>query len=145
MTRETCPFCSQDADETNEWLLVSRSAQTKLWLSKNQTYRGHCSLVFLGRHVERLDELDDAEYQRFTGDLRSAVRAVRHAFAPDHVNVEILGNVVRHLHAHVIPRYANDPRWGQAIWMTEVSQMPVTTLPRSELEERVVRLREAPR
>ena len=143
MTHEGCPFCAADLDETEEWLLVSRSTQTKLWLSKNQTYRGHCSLVFLGRHVERLDDLDDAEYQRFTSDLRGALRAVRQAFAPDHVNVEILGNVVRHLHAHVIPRYRDDPRWGQAIWLTDAKQMPVTQVARVELEARVARLREA--
>lgn len=143
MTHATCPFCRADPDETEEWLLVTRSTHSKLWLSKNQTYHGHCSLVFLGRHVERLDDLDDTEYQRFTHDLRSALRGVRRAFAPDHVNVEMLGNVVRHLHAHIIPRYEDDPRWGQAIWMTDTSQMPVTQLPRAELEERVARLRAA--
>src|SRR5262245_6936544 len=143
MTHETCPFCAADLDETDEWLLVQRSTQTKLWISKNQTYRGHCSLVFLGRHVERLDELDDTEFREFTGDLRNAVRAMRQAFTPDHVNVEMLGNVVRHLHAHVIPRYQDDPRWGQAIWLTDARQMPVTQVTRAELEERVTRLREA--
>ncbi|HEY6726997.1 MAG TPA: HIT family protein [Polyangiaceae bacterium] len=143
MTHPPCPFCAADPDETDEWLLVTRLAQSKLWLSKNQTYRGHCSLVFLGRHVERLDDLDGSEFQRFVVDLRSSLQAVRHAFAPDHVNVEMLGNVVRHLHAHVIPRYQDDPRWGQAIWMTDASQMPVTKLPRAELEARVAQLRAA--
>jgi diadenosine tetraphosphate (Ap4A) HIT family hydrolase len=143
MTPADCPFCAADPDETDEWLLVTRFSQAKLWLSKNQTYRGHCSLVFLGRHVERLDDLDDDEYRRFTDELRSAVRAMRHAFAPDHVNVEMLGNVVRHLHAHIVPRYRDDPRWGNAIWLTDVKDMPVTKLPRSELEDRVVRLRTA--
>lgn len=143
MVQGTCPFCAGDPDETDEWLLVARSQHSKLWLSKNQTYRGHCALVFLGRHVERLDDLDDAEFQHFTQDLRSALRAVREAFAPDHVNVEMLGNVVRHLHAHVIPRYTDDPRWGQAIWLTDASQMPVTRLPRNELEQRAASLRAA--
>ena len=142
-TPANCPFCAADPDETEEWLLVTRSTQTKLWLSKNQTYRGHCSLVFLGRHVERLDDLDDHEYRLFTYDLRRAVRAMRQAFAPDHVNVEMLGNVVRHLHAHIVPRYRDDPRWGNAIWMTDVKDMPVTKLPHTFLEDRVARLKRA--
>ena len=143
MTHDVCPFCAADPDETDEWLLVTRSTQSKLWLSKNQTYRGHCSLVFLGRHVERLDELDDTESRLFQGDLKSALGAVRHAFAPDHVNVEMLGNVVRHLHAHIIPRYRDDPRWGHPIWLTDVSQMLVSKPPRAELVERVARLKQA--
>jgi len=43
---------------------------------------------------------------------------------PDHVNVESLGNVVPHLHWHVIPRYLDDARWGMPIWTTPLSAMP---------------------
>ena len=143
MTTDACPFCTADPDETDEWLLVTRSPQSKLWLSKNQTYAGHCALVFLGRHVERLDELEPPEHAAFLGDLTAALRAVRRAFAPDHVNVEMLGNVVRHLHVHIVPRYEDDPRWGHPIWLTDVSQMRVTKLPPAELVARVARLERA--
>lgn len=35
---------------------------------------------------------------------------------PDHMNYELLGNSVPHLHWHIAPRYKTDPRWGRPIW-----------------------------
>jgi diadenosine tetraphosphate (Ap4A) HIT family hydrolase len=40
------------------------------------------------------------------------------------MNVESLGNLMPHLHWHVIPRYRNDGRWGQPIWAQDVSSQP---------------------
>jgi diadenosine tetraphosphate (Ap4A) HIT family hydrolase len=42
---------------------------------------------------------------------------------PDHVNLESLGNVVPHLHWHIVPRYRSDPRWGAPIWLTSLADM----------------------
>ncbi len=49
-------------------------------------------------------------------DLRRAAQAIRLALKPDHMNYESLGNSGPHIHWHIIPRYQNDPRWGQPIW-----------------------------
>ena len=40
------------------------------------------------------------------------------------MNVESLGNVMPHLHWHVIPRYKNDSRWRQPIWAQDVRAQP---------------------
>ena len=37
---------------------------------------------------------------------------VERVFRPCHVNYMLLGNTVPHLHTHVVPRYAEDPRPG---------------------------------
>ena len=39
-------------------------------------------------------------------------RAIEAAFRPVKMNYETLGNAVPHLHTHVMPRYADDPRPG---------------------------------
>jgi diadenosine tetraphosphate (Ap4A) HIT family hydrolase len=38
------------------------------------------------------------------------------------MNVESLGNVMPHLHWHVIPRYKTDPRWGAPIWPSDLRE-----------------------
>jgi hypothetical protein len=42
--------------------------------------------------------------------------AVREIARPDKINLASLGNVVPHLHWHVIPRWADDPHFPDAIW-----------------------------
>ena len=84
-------------------------------------YRGHGVLVFDPRHVTRLDELTTAEWHAYAADLHRVVTAIVAVCEPDHMNVESLGNVMPHLHWHVIPRYKNDGRWRQPIWAQDVS------------------------
>jgi diadenosine tetraphosphate (Ap4A) HIT family hydrolase len=118
-----CPFDARGADALEQWDAVARLQASTLYLNRNQTYRGHCVLVLDLRHAARPDELSSQEWLAFCGDLYEAERAIVSVVRPDHVNVAALGNVVPHLHWHVIPRYRSDPRWGQPIWPEVIETM----------------------
>jgi diadenosine tetraphosphate (Ap4A) HIT family hydrolase len=75
--------------------------------------------------------------------FRPATLAVTRAVRPDHVNVAALGNVVPHLHWHVIPRYLGDPRWGAPIWTTAGSDMADKRLREPERANLLQLLRES--
>ena len=46
-----------------------------------------------------------------------AVAAALHrAFNPTKINYELLGNMVPHMHWHVVPRFTTDPLWPRPIW-----------------------------
>lgn len=121
---DACPLCAPRPESNDHWDLIAVFSVSSLYLAKNQTYRGQCQLTFDPRHVARLDELTPDEYAALAGDLYLAQHAVARAMNPDHVNVESLGNVVPHLHWHIIPRYFGDARWGMPIWTTPLSAMP---------------------
>jgi len=87
-------------------------------------YRGHGILVFDPRHATRLDQLTSAEWAAYAADLQRVVQAIAGVCRPDHMNVESLGNVMPHLHWHVIPRYKDDGRWGAPIWAADLAQQP---------------------
>jgi len=110
--------------ESNDfWDLIAPLSVSSLYLAKNQTYRGQCSLIFNLRHAARPDQLTREEWSAFCADLYTAQNAIFAVTNPDHLNVESLGNVVPHLHWHIIPRYVADPRWGMPIWTTPLSAM----------------------
>ena len=136
-----CVLCAPRAASNDHWDLVTALSASSLYLAKNQTYRGHCQLVFDRRHVARLDQLTDEEYAAFSRDLFLAQHAVVAAARPDHTNIESLGNVVPHLHWHIIPRYVNDARWGMPIWTTPLSAMPDARLDDGERASLIDQLR----
>jgi diadenosine tetraphosphate (Ap4A) HIT family hydrolase len=138
-----CPLCAPRPDANAEWDLVAKLSASSCYLAKNQTYRGQCLVVFDPRHAARPDELTAAEWTAFSNDLRRASNAVVRAVRPDHVNVASLGNVVPHLHWHVIPRALGDARWGQPIWTPSLAEMPDTRLTEAEQAALVARLRES--
>jgi diadenosine tetraphosphate (Ap4A) HIT family hydrolase len=43
---------------------------------------------------------------------------------PDKINLASLGNVVPHLHWHVIPRFVDDPHFPNPVWGVKVRETP---------------------
>jgi diadenosine tetraphosphate (Ap4A) HIT family hydrolase len=138
---EGCPFEPPRAESNENWDLVATLSVSSLYLAGNQTYRGQCLLILDLRHAVRPDQLSAQEWASFCADLHRAERAVVAVVKPDHVNVAALGNVVPHLHWHVIPRTVGDPRWGAPIWTDSLGDMPETRLPARERAELLERLR----
>jgi len=140
---KNCPFDRPRPDSTESWDEIWALRVSTLYLLRNQTYRGHCILTFDPRHAARPDELSHDEWISYSRDLRSATRAVMAACRPDHINVELLGNQVPHLHWHVIPRYRDDPRWGSAIWTTTAEELRHTVLNDDDREGLISNIRAA--
>jgi diadenosine tetraphosphate (Ap4A) HIT family hydrolase len=57
-------------------------------------------------------------------------RALERALEPVKLNYNVLGNSVPHLHVHVIPRYAEDPR---PEWPFPFPEEPPPPFPDAEL------------
>ena len=127
-----CPFDAPRSNSNEHWDFVSALSVSSLYLSTNQTYRGYCLLVFDPRHVVRLDQLTAQEWLDYSADLRVAHDTLVEVVQPDHMNVELLGNVIAHLHWHLVPRRRTDARWGGPIWTTAASEMMHTPLPPEE-------------
>lgn len=136
-----CPLCPPRRADGPHWLKVATLPAATLYLDRNQTYRGHCQLVFDGRHVVGLENLTLSEYSAFTADVGRAGRAIARAVRPDLMNYACLGNVVPHLHAHLVPRYRTDPRWGGPIYTSNLEDMLVTRLTEGEYQETISAIR----
>ena len=130
-----CPMDAPRPDSNESWDLIERLSVSTLYLSKDQTWRGRSVLIFDLRHAARADQLTATEWAAFSADLWVAQRAVVRTVRPDHVNLESLGNVVPHLHWHILPRYVGDSRWGKPIWLTALEDMREVRLePRDQAE-----------
>lgn len=138
-----CPLDAPRPISNEHWDLVAPLSVSSLYLAKNQTYRGQCQLVFDPRHVARMDQLSREEWTALAADLYLAQQAVMRAVRPDHLNVESLGNIVPHLHWHIIPRYKDDPMWGAPVWTTPLASMRDTRLTDGDREELLAALRRA--
>lgn len=89
--------------------VLHESVHWRLVLNLNQDLLGKCFLA-LRRHLEAVPELTAEEWQELHGQIRLATAALVVCFAPDHVNYVFLQNQDRHVHLHVVPRYAGERR-----------------------------------
>ena len=137
----TCPLCrslaAPDAFGSGAHV-VSRTRAGVLVLSPNQALPGYCVLYSLD-HVAEPFELAADLQREFFAQLLAAARAIATLYRPAKVNYQILGNVVAHLHCHLIPRYHGDRAPGAAI---QPDAAPLE-LPAAEHAARVAALRRA--
>jgi len=116
-------------------------AESHVTLADEQAYRGYCILL-LKDHQDHLDALPLERQARLWDDVARVAAALRRELAPVRLNYACLGNLVTHVHWHVIPRYADDPEAQHPIWVRPLAERRVT-LPGPERAELVGRLRRA--
>lgn len=66
--------------------------------------------------MSEMTDLSAPERARLMNAVFATEAVLREVLAPDKVNLASLGNVVPHLHWHVIPRYRDDPHFPSPIW-----------------------------
>ena len=100
-----------------------------------------CPLCAQGRPEETPHGLRYlAEAAAYGADVLRAARALQAVFAPVKLNYDVLGNSVPHLHTHLVPRYADDPRPGWPVPFPETDPPPI---PDARLREQAAALRAA--
>ncbi|MDX1664150.1 MAG: hypothetical protein R3272_10165 [Candidatus Promineifilaceae bacterium] len=85
--------------------IIGESLSWQLVLSRNQNLLGNCFLV-LRRHLEAVPQRTGCEWRELHEQMAPATEMLARAFEPDHFNYAFLQNLDRHVHLHVIPRYA---------------------------------------
>lgn len=79
------------------------------FLAGNQVCKGKVVLIYNKDHKTELFQLEKEDRIAFLEDLNRVAKAVYDAYQPHKMNYELLGNVVPHLHWHIIPRQTSDP------------------------------------
>lgn len=78
-------------------------------------YPGFCRVIWRD-HVREMSDLSNEDRLLLNEAVFQVEAAVREVMQPLKVNVASLGNVVPHLHWHVIPRYADDAHFPAPVW-----------------------------
>ncbi len=110
MTAGPCPLCHPTA----EAVLWQDALCRVIWVD-DPDYPGFCRVI-LNAHVKEMTDLNGGERRRFMDVVFAVEQAVRDSLKPDKINLASLGNMVPHLHWHVIPRFADDRHFPDAIW-----------------------------
>lgn len=115
-----CPLCEAEGGRT-----VLRAARWRLVHAAEPGFPGFYRLVWNDHRVE-LSDLAPAERLECLEVLTAAEQVLREHLAPTKVNLAAFGNVVPHLHWHLIARYDWDSHFPQAFWAAPVRPVDET-------------------
>lgn len=108
-----CLMCRRWEDRPD--LRIVALEQTYVTLNPDQFFPGYC-LVFSKEHVTELFHLDPDRRAGLIEEVSRVASALNEVFQPNKMNYELLGNMVPHMHWHLVPRFTHDPLWPRPIW-----------------------------
>jgi diadenosine tetraphosphate (Ap4A) HIT family hydrolase len=108
-----CPMCTKWTSEPE--LRITELQHCYVTLNRDQFFPGYC-FVFTKDHVTELFLLDRQDRQTVLEEVTIVAAALYNIFKPAKMNYELLGNMVPHMHWHVVPRFTADPLWPRPIW-----------------------------
>ena len=109
-TRNDCVLC---ADETAP--IIWRNARCRVIEVDEPNFPGYCRVIW-NDHLVEMTDLVLADRQYLMQVVYEVEAAVREHCRPDKINLASFGNVVPHLHWHVIPRWRDDSHFPQPVW-----------------------------
>jgi diadenosine tetraphosphate (Ap4A) HIT family hydrolase len=113
MENKNCFYCEKGIELENLMIEAAKLKVSTLYVNKDQTHKGRCIVAF-NRHVRELFQLDEKELHLFIEDVSKVAKLLDDLFHPSKLNYGIYGDLVSHLHMHLVPKYEESSEWGEA-------------------------------
>ncbi|GHD71199.1 HIT family protein [Vogesella fluminis] len=105
-----CELCHQDGGD-----ILYRDDKLRVILVADADYPAFCRVIWHA-HVKEMTDLAPADRAHVLDWVLRTERALRDVLNPDKINLASFGNMVPHLHWHVIPRFADDKHFPNPLW-----------------------------
>jgi diadenosine tetraphosphate (Ap4A) HIT family hydrolase len=115
---DACELCIGAGGE-----ILWQDERCRLVQVADAAYPGFCRVVW-NHHVAEMTDLDAADRHHLMTVVFAAEFALRATARPDKVNLASFGNVVPHLHWHVIPRWRDDRHFPNPVWGAALRDAP---------------------
>jgi len=120
---QECELCRDAGGE-----LLWEDAEHRVVWAGQPDHPGLCRVI-AQRHVKEMTDLDPQSRSNTMRVVLAVEEAMRALLSPDKVNLASFGNVVPHLHWHVIPRFLDDPHYPNAVWGERLRDGPIRPVP----------------
>ncbi len=121
-----CVLC-KDELKPEEGQLIWHGDDCRIILVNDPELPGFCRVIW-NQHVAEMTDLTYSEREHLMTLVFAVEEAVRHVMHPDKMNVAALGNMVPHIHWHVIPRYKDDAFFPGSVWSNKINKTPAPAL-----------------
>lgn len=105
-----CELCRQPGGT-----LIWRDDRCRVVAVEEPGYPGFCRVIW-NEHVAEMSDLAAEDRAHCMAVVNAVELALRETLQPAKINLASLGNMVAHLHWHVIPRFRDDPQFPQPLW-----------------------------
>ncbi|NYT84942.1 HIT family protein [Pollutimonas harenae] len=113
-----CPLC-HEAGGTLVW----QNPQLRVIAVDEPSHPGFTRVIWQD-HITEMTQLPSQARNHFMEAVWLVEQVQRQMLQPDKINLAQFGNMVPHLHWHIIPRWADDSHFPEAIWAAAPLRTP---------------------
>jgi diadenosine tetraphosphate (Ap4A) HIT family hydrolase len=117
-----CELCREEGGE-----VVYRNDKLRVVLVDDANYPGFCRVIW-NAHVSEMTDLPPSDRSALMRTVCQVESALREILQPEKINLASLGNMVPHLHWHLIPRFRDDAHFPSPIWAAPARQTAADVL-----------------
>ena len=110
VAQPACPLCEGDGGE-----LLWRNDLLRVVLAGDADYPAFTRVIWHAHRAEMTD-LSPQERETLMRVVWEVEAVLREVFEPDKINLASFGNMVPHLHWHLIPRWRDDRHFPEPVW-----------------------------
>lgn len=121
MSAIKCVLCDGAGDD-----IVFHDEFLRVILIDDTDYPGFCRVI-VNDHVREMTDLSSTDRAVMMDAVWKVEAAQREVLQPLKINLASLGNMVPHVHWHLVPRYADDAHFPNPIWAQTARSTPLDT------------------
>jgi diadenosine tetraphosphate (Ap4A) HIT family hydrolase len=122
---KNCVFCSELKPEEGQ--LIWRGDDCRIITVNDADLPGFCRVIW-NHHASEMTDLTYSEREHLMNLVFVVEDAIRQVMKPTKVNLAALGNMVPHIHWHVIPRFTDDAFFPGSAWSARTQETPNSIL-----------------
>ncbi len=107
----TCFYCDNGEKLKSLMIEFLETKYTRVFLNRDQKHIGRCVVEFK-EHKTEYFELTEEERVDFFDTVSRISKAIYNAFKADKINYATFGDLVPHVHMHIVPKYKDGLQWG---------------------------------
>jgi diadenosine tetraphosphate (Ap4A) HIT family hydrolase len=122
---KNCVLCADL--NPDEGQLIWRGDDCRIILLKDVDLPGFCRVIW-NHHAAEMTDLSYGEREHLMSLVFVVEEAIRQVMKPNKVNLAALGNMVPHIHWHVIPRFVDDAFFPGSVWSARARETSTSIL-----------------
>jgi diadenosine tetraphosphate (Ap4A) HIT family hydrolase len=125
-----CGLCTDQKPDEGEF--IWHGDDCRIIAVNDADLPGFCRVVW-NKHVSEMTDLSYGEREHLMNLVFIVEEAIQQVMKPTKVNLAALGNMVPHIHWHVIPRFTDDAFFPGSAWSARTQETPSSILKNRQL------------
>lgn len=104
-------YCLKNEKLKSLMIEICKLDSSIVYLNRDQKHKGRV-IVALNEHKNEIFEIEENKRNLFFKEVSMVSSALKKIYNPQKINYAIYGDLVQHVHFHIVPKYKDGLHWG---------------------------------